>query len=287
MLALARAIDQAFYGVKLPRDFKIGISGCSRNCAAANCQCLGLVDNRDGFAVYIGGAENELTPVHGTLIATGVPGENVNVVVEIILKSYVYFAHKLIADGIVSAKPRLYEIIGKAGVGYFAQAVKAALYPDTGTTMMEEVPIELAPKDEVAAAMEEVTRLPGFTKENAFSAFIVLNQLCIHCLECQRYKCQVFIAKESIVGVSRTGQKFLSQIPTDILDIIRTLPMKKYDGFKIHEAFHTVSETCDHCRVVEHDLLCAVNVALTSLGCLINGRDYETYMDIQKKLLAK
>jgi len=284
---MARVIDSAFYGVKLPRDFKIGISGCSRNCAAARSQCLGLVDSRDGFAVYIGGTENEPAPVHGTLIASGVTGDKVIEVVETILKCYIFFAKKLSEDGIVSEKPRLYEIVGKAGVGYFTQAVKEVL--EDGAGAAEENPAAREAMGETAAAQEETAVITGFTKENAFRAFIVLNELCIHCKECQRSKCHLFIAKESIVEISRTGRKYTAQIPADILEIIRSLPksINRFDVFRLHEAFHTISEACDHCRNADHDPLCAVNVALAAIGCLIKGRDFETYMDKQKKLRDK
>lgn len=289
VVELARAIDQAFFGVKLPWDLKIAVSGCSRNCVAANCQCIGLVENRDGFAVYLGGAENELAPVHGTLIAGDVPGEKVVEVVEAVLKCYIYFASHLTADGIVSGKPRLYEIIGKAGSGYFKQAVKEVL--DNGAARVLDGEIFIGPElnVETAAAQEEPARIPGFTKENAFQSFVVLNRLCAHCPECMRYKCQVYIAKENIIEVSRTGQKYLPHIPPDILDIIRSLPIgtKKFEVFRLHEAFHTVNETCDYCRIAEHDPLCAVNVALTALGCLIRGREFESHMDRQRKELLK
>lgn len=288
---LARVIDQAFFGVKLPGDLKIAVSGCSRNCAAANCQCIGLVENRDGFSVYLGGAENELTPVHGTCIAGDVPKEKVVEVIEAIIKCYIYFTNQLTADGIVGGKPRLYEIIGKAGAGYFKQAVQEVLVTGTPGALPGEdfIGLELTadPAAETAAARD--ARSPGFTKENAFQSFVVLNKLCVHCPECKRFKCQVYIAKEHIVEVSRTGQKYLPHIPSDIFEIIRSLPVdtKKFDVFSLHEAFHTVNETCDHCRVADHDLLCAANVALTAIGCLIRGREFETHMDRQRKELHK
>ena len=286
---IARAIDTAFYGVKLPGDFKIAISGCSRNCAAAKCQCLGLVDSRDGFTVYLGGAENEPAAVHGTPVATGVPGDKIIAVVEAVLKGYIYIANKLSAEGVVGEKPRLYELLGRVGTEGFSQALGEVIGPEAGKALtgMESVELELT--EEIAATLEDVGRLPGFTKENAFRAFIVLNQLCIHCAECQRSKCQVYISKETIVEVSRTGHKFLPLLPPDMMEVIRSLPVnvKNFDVFKLHEAFHAVAETCDSCREADHDYLCAVNIALTAIGCLIKGRDYETNMDKQKRELAK
>lgn len=289
VLELAGAIDKAFYGVKLPWDFKIALSGCSRNCVAANCQCLGFVENRDGFAVYLGGAENEFAPVHGRLIANNVPGEKVVEVVETILKCYIYFAQRFSAEGIVGAKPRLYEIVGKAGYGQFAQALKEVLKSGADGPPGGEVGTETEFQKETTADRDTSARIPGFTKENAFQAFVVINQLCHHCIECKRYKCHLYTAKESIIEASRTGQKFLPGTPPDILDIIRSLPTdtQAFDLFKVHEAFHIINETCDHCRVSEHDSLCAVNVALTAIGCLIRGKQFETYMDGQKKELLK
>jgi len=52
---------------------------------------------------------------------------------------------------------------------------------------------------------------------------------------------------------------------------------------EFQEAFGEVQGICDGCATDEHDSFCTVNVVLSALGILLEGRDYVT--DKDKNLL--
>ncbi len=124
-LGLAKEIDEAVYGAKLPWDFKIGLSGCPRNCSAALCQCIGLIgEPRGKFTIALGGKESGTSPVHGEVLQVKVPSEKVVAVIVRLLALYASLAAELTASGQLPAHPRLYHVIEKAGIEPFILAVE-------------------------------------------------------------------------------------------------------------------------------------------------------------------
>ncbi len=270
VMQVAQEIDHKFFGVILPWDFKIGISGCSRNCAAVACQSLGLVETKEGFDLYLGGSEGINSLHHGQLAKRGIPTEKIVDVVETVLKLYIWWTGQLAKTNQLHTRPRFYEILAKAGLTNFINAIDETLGQGTPTLT-----------GPVKADLHKSDILPGFNRENVFNSYLLLEQLCAHCSECKKSKCHLYIAKETIIEASRTGKKFMPGIPSDILEIIHALPMPvdKFETFKLHDAYFSISEVCDQCHTADHDPLCAVNVALTAIGCLINGRSYQTPKD--------
>lgn len=54
--ALGDAIAIAdLVGIKTPRQVKIGVSGCQNSCAWSKVVDIGLIGNKDGYDIYIGG----------------------------------------------------------------------------------------------------------------------------------------------------------------------------------------------------------------------------------------
>lgn len=124
-LGLAKEINEAVYGTKLPWDFKIGLSGCPRNCSAALCQCIGLIgEPRGKVTIAIGGKESGTTPIHGQVLPVKVPREKVVSVIVRLLALYSELAAEYTAKGELPAHPRLYHVIAKAGVERFITAVQ-------------------------------------------------------------------------------------------------------------------------------------------------------------------
>lgn len=124
-LGLAKEINDAVYGAKLPWDFKIGLSGCPRNCSAALCQCIGLIgEPRGKFAIALGGKESGTSPIHGTVLPVKVPREKVVPVILRLMGLYAVLAAELTAAGELAGHPRMYHVIGKAGVERFIAAVQ-------------------------------------------------------------------------------------------------------------------------------------------------------------------
>lgn len=120
----------------------------------------------------------------------------------------------------------------------------------------------------------------GFSKLNAYKAFTKMDKACASGCQCSAL-CQLFMAKEFLSLSSQTGQKFSDRIPEDILDMFRSVPLapERYKSMELQEAFVEVQSICDNCASDEHDEFCTVNVVLTALGILIEGRDFITDKD--------
>jgi len=127
-LGLAKALDEAFYGTILPWDFKIGISGCPRNCTGVQCNDLGLMaEPRGKYSLWIGGSESGMNPKHGTLVRKGISREQVIPVVQRILETYAAGAKEFGAELGEGAKVRLYHVLEKTGFERFKQAIEEVL----------------------------------------------------------------------------------------------------------------------------------------------------------------
>lgn len=125
-LELAKVLDEAFYGTILPWDFKIGISGCPRNCTGIHCQDLGLMaEPRGKYSLWIGGSESGMNPTHGTLVRKGIPRDQVIPVVKRILETYASGAEEFGKD--LGQRARLYHVLRKTGVKRFEQAIEEVL----------------------------------------------------------------------------------------------------------------------------------------------------------------
>ena len=127
-LGLAKVFDEAFYGTILPWDFKIGISGCPRNCTGVQCQDLGLMaESRGKYSLWIGGSESGMSPAHGTLVRKGIPKDQVVSVVRRILEVYVAGAEEFGAELGEGAWVKLYHVLEKTGIERFALAIEEVL----------------------------------------------------------------------------------------------------------------------------------------------------------------
>ncbi|HZK84406.1 MAG TPA: nitrite reductase [Desulfosporosinus sp.] len=127
-LGLAKAIDEAFYATILPWDFKIGISGCPRNCTGVQCHDLGLMaESRGKYSLWLGGSESGMSPAHGTLVRKGIPREQVIPVVKRILEIYVAAADEFGAELGEGARAKLYRVLEKTGLERFERAIQEVL----------------------------------------------------------------------------------------------------------------------------------------------------------------
>ncbi|WP_206811035.1 nitrite reductase [Paradesulfitobacterium ferrireducens] len=125
-LELAQALDAEFYGTVLPWDFKIGISGCPRNCSGVQCHDIGLMaEPRGKFSLWIGGTESGMNPRHGSLIRKGVTRAQVPVAVRRILELYAEGAEEYREE--LGKRIRLYHVLDKTGMERFEQAVAKVL----------------------------------------------------------------------------------------------------------------------------------------------------------------
>ena len=125
-LELARLLDEEFYGTILPWDFKIGISGCPRNCTGVQCQDLGLMaEPRGKYSLWLGGTESGMSPKHGVLLCKGIPREQVIPVIKQILEIYIAGAEEFREE--LGERARLYRVIDKTGLARFKEAAEKLL----------------------------------------------------------------------------------------------------------------------------------------------------------------
>jgi len=89
------------------------------------------------------------------------------------------------------------------------------------------------------------------------------------------------MAKEFLSLSAQTGEKFTDKIPEDIIDMFRSVPLnpERYKNMELQEAFVEVQSICDDCATDDHDTYCTVNVVLSALGILLEGRDFVTDKD--------
>ena len=125
-LELAKMLDEEFYATILPWDFKIGISGCPRNCTGVQCHDLGLMaEPRGKYSLWIGGTESGMNPKHGTLVRKGISRDQVIPVVKRILETYSAGAEEFGQE--LGSKARLYHVLEKTGIERFKQAIEDVL----------------------------------------------------------------------------------------------------------------------------------------------------------------
>ena len=119
-----------------------------------------------------------------------------------------------------------------------------------------------------------------FSKLSAYKAFSKMDKSCAQGCKCSAL-CQLFMAKEFLSLSAQTGEKFTDKIQEDILDMFRSVPVisERFKNMELQEAFFEVQSICDDCTTDEHDTYCTVNVVLTALGILLEGRDYVTDKD--------
>ncbi|MHB8073216.1 nitrite reductase [Desulfosporosinus fructosivorans] len=120
----------------------------------------------------------------------------------------------------------------------------------------------------------------GFSKLSAYKAFSKMDKSCAEGCKCSAL-CQLFMAKEFLSLSAQTGEKFNDKIPEDILDMFRSVPLipERYKNMELQEAFGEVQSICDDCAIDEHDAFCTVNVVLTALGILLEGKDFTSDKD--------
>ena len=122
----------------------------------------------------------------------------------------------------------------------------------------------------------------GFSKLSAYKAFSKMDKACTQGCKCTAL-CQLFMAKEFLSLSAQTGEKFTDKIPDDILDMFKSVPLipERYKSMELQEAFIEVQSICDDCATDEHDSYCTVNVVLTALGILLEGKNYVTDKDMK------
>ncbi len=93
-VGFAIRLEQRYRGVRSPHKLKMGVSGCVRECAEAQCKDVGLVATENGYNLYVGG-NGGANPRHAELLATDIDEATAIKYIDRFLIYYIRTADKL------------------------------------------------------------------------------------------------------------------------------------------------------------------------------------------------
>ncbi|SHK31159.1 nitrite/sulfite reductase domain-containing protein [Tepidibacter formicigenes] len=110
-LNLGIEIENEYFGIQTPHDFKIAVAGCSRGCTDPLCADFGVIaKGKDKYDVYIGGRGSTVKPIHATKIYNNISRENVKNALKYVLDVYIEEGKK---------KERIFRTINRIGIDKF------------------------------------------------------------------------------------------------------------------------------------------------------------------------
>jgi nitrite reductase (NADH) large subunit len=92
--SMAIRLELRYRGLRSPHKFKVGVSGCARECAEARGKDVGVIATEKGWNVYVGG-NGGFTPRHAELLAEDLDDDALVRVVDRFLALYVRSADRL------------------------------------------------------------------------------------------------------------------------------------------------------------------------------------------------
>ncbi|MBF0720895.1 nitrite reductase large subunit NirB [Sanguibacter inulinus] len=93
-VAMAIQLELRYRGLRAPHKFKMGVSGCARECAEARGKDVGVIATDTGWNLYVGG-NGGFQPVHGQLLAKDLDDETLIRYVDRYLMYYIRTADRL------------------------------------------------------------------------------------------------------------------------------------------------------------------------------------------------
>ncbi len=93
-MGLALRLEDRYKGVRSPHKIKMGVSGCTRECAEAQSKDFGIIATENGWNLYVCG-NGGMTPRHGELFATDLDSDTVVAYIDRIIMFYIKTADKL------------------------------------------------------------------------------------------------------------------------------------------------------------------------------------------------
>jgi len=92
---MAIKVEERYKGFRAPHKFKMGVSGCMRECAEAQGKDMGLVATAKGYNLYVGG-NHGTSPKHALLFVNDVDEETALKYMDRILMYYTFTAGPLV-----------------------------------------------------------------------------------------------------------------------------------------------------------------------------------------------
>lgn len=93
-VSMAIAMEDRYKGLRSPHKIKMGVSGCTRECAEAQAKDIGLISTEEGWNLYVCG-NGGMKPRHADLFATKLSKEEVFRYVDRLLMFYIKTADRL------------------------------------------------------------------------------------------------------------------------------------------------------------------------------------------------
>ncbi len=93
-VGMAVRLELRYRGLRAPHKFKLGVSGCARECAEARGKDVGVIATEKGWNVYVGG-NGGFTPRHAVLLAENLGDEELLTAIDRFLMYYISTADRL------------------------------------------------------------------------------------------------------------------------------------------------------------------------------------------------
>jgi len=93
-VSMALFIENRYKGVRSPHKVKMAVSGCTRECAEAQCKDFGVIATENGWNLFVGG-NGGMRPRHAGLFATDLDDETLIAYIDRALMFYVRTAERL------------------------------------------------------------------------------------------------------------------------------------------------------------------------------------------------
>ncbi len=93
-VTMAIEVENRYKGLRSPHKMKMGVSGCTRECAEAQAKDIGLISTENGWNLYVCG-NGGMKPRHADLFATDLTKEEVFKYVDRLLMFYIKTADRL------------------------------------------------------------------------------------------------------------------------------------------------------------------------------------------------
>lgn len=93
-VGMAVQLELRYRGLRSPHKFKLGVSGCARECAEARGKDVGVIATEAGWNMYVGG-NGGFTPRHAVLLAEGLDDDGLLRAIDRFLMYYIRTADRL------------------------------------------------------------------------------------------------------------------------------------------------------------------------------------------------
>jgi len=93
-MAMAILLENRYKGLRTPHKFKLGVSGCTRECAEAQSKDFGIIATESGWNLYVSG-NGGMKPRHGDLFATDLDDDTLIKYIDRYLMFYVRTGDRL------------------------------------------------------------------------------------------------------------------------------------------------------------------------------------------------